>query len=202
MTEEALESVLSRLASKISIVEKYRDDVTVQALITSFKRRKRYAFDPEVLFTELRQIEIDTGFGAFTLEGTSGIEEANEARTKVRGARSRVVTMSQWLRDVHLGASRVLRVGSVWLRTQEDMRALPAKLSDDVVILTLREIYEVVESTKVIQEQVKEALVSIDDKSRSLDAWFNLHKQYIFLNYGKKNDGDSEENTTRRPTRR
>lgn len=189
---DAVEAVIDAA----TLVTTLREDVVVKRLITAFQATNFAKFDPEELLSELTDIANDAAFDSngFPLDSSEGIAEAAQHRFKLQALRDRLIALNQRLRESMSKASRTYRLAMVYLRQHETVRALTIKAQDDVVFAALREIADAQENMKLVMDSVKDTLSSVDDKTRTLDAWFSLHKQYVFMtaNRGPKGDGDEE----------
>ena len=187
-----------------SIVVLLRKDLVVKRLIVAFQAANFAKFDPEALLEELNDIANDAAFDGegFPIDSTQGISNAAKHRFKLQALRDRLISINKKLREATSKVGRTYRLTLVYLRQNEVVKTLTMKAQDDVVFAVLREIADVQDSMKLVMDSVKEALSSIDDKTRTLDAWFALHKQYVFMtaNRGPKDDGN-EENTPQTPRR-
>jgi hypothetical protein len=90
------------------------------------------------------------------------------------------MAISQKLRETKLMTHRVMRVGQVYIR-QLDAVDGTGKHMDDLCAVALREIVEHFETLTALIVDTKETLKVVDEKSKTLDAWFVLHKQYVFM---------------------
>ena len=187
-----------------TVVVALREDGVIKRLITAFQAANFAKFDPESLLEELNDVANDAAFDGegFPLDSSEGIADAAKHRFKLQALRDRLIGINKKLREAMAKVGRTYRLTMVHLRQHEVIKTLTVKAQDDVVFAVLREIADVQDDMKLVMESVKESLSSIDDKTRTLDAWFALHKQYIFMtaNRGPKADGDEEtpQNTPRR----
>jgi hypothetical protein len=177
------------------IVMDLRGQVLVQQLLKAFKTAKRFQIDEDALLEELQDIANTGLVKSLRLPGTDGLKEAAQLRFAVQGARDRVVAMNQELRSVLLAATRTYRTGLVFLRQQPQMVGMTAKATDDIVMLALVEVSECVSTVERLLVETKETLANLDDRSKVIDSWFSLHKQYVFmsLNRGPSADEDDKE---------
>jgi len=195
-----LETAARQMRESTSVIVELRSQVLVQQLLKAFKASKRFQIDEDALLEELQDISNTGMVKSLRLPGTDGLKEAAELRFAVQGARDRVVAMNQELRSVLLAATRTYRVGLVFLRQQPQLTGMTAKAIDDVGMLTLAEVSECVQNIERLLVETKETLANLDDRSRVIDAWFSLHKQYVFmsLNRGPSADKDDEEQPIRK----
>lgn len=194
-----LEKAARALRDGTSIVMDLRRDLLIQALLKSFKDTKRFNVDENAIVEEIQDILNNGVVKSFRLSGTQGIEEANDRRAAIQGARTRVVTLNQELRAIRVAAKRSLRVGTVYIRQQPAMKGLQAKATDDVASLVLAEISESLETVERLLAETAEALSHLDEGTRYVDSWFALHKQYTFMT-GMRGAprGDEEEQSPQR----
>lgn len=195
-----LDEAARQMRANTSIIQELRSVVIVQQLLKAFKTSKRFQIDEEALLEELRDISNAGMVKSLRLPGTDGLKEAATLRFSVQGARDRVVAMNQELRSVLLSASRTYRTGLVFLRQQPQMAGLTAKATDDVAMLVLAEVSECVQVLERLLVETKETLANLDDRSRVIDSWFSLHKQYVFmsLNRGPSADEEDEDQPVRK----
>ena len=187
-TEEVIEAT--------TVVAVLREDAIIKRLIVAFQAANFAKFDPDALLTELNDIANNAAFDGegFPLESTEGIKNAAKHRFKLQALRDRLISINKRLREAMAKVGRTYRLTVVHLRQHENIKSLTVKAQDDVVFAVLREIADVQDDMKLVMDSVKESLSSIDDKTRTLDAWFALHKQYVFMtaNRGPKDDGNEE----------
>lgn len=190
-----LEAAARQMRESTGVVVELRGQVLVQQLLKAFKASKRFQIDEDALLEELQDISNTGMVKSLRLPGTDGLKEAAQLRFAVQGARDRVVAMNQELRSVLLAATRTYRTGLVFLRQQPQLTGMTAKAIDDVATLTLAEVSECVQTIERLLIETKETLANLDDRSRVIDSWFSLHKQYVFmsLNRGPSADKDDEE---------
>lgn len=181
------------LMTNTSAVMQLRNSVLIQQLLKSFKQSKKYQLDEEALLDELADVNTTSTVKNFNLDGTAGLSQAAERRFAVQGARDRVVAINQNLRSVLLGANRIYRTGLVYIRSQPEVQGLTAKATEDLASIALDEITEVISSVDRLMSETKEVLTNLDDRSRVVDAWFALHKQYVFMTLNRGNNGGEEE---------
>lgn len=190
-----LEVAARTMRENTGIVMDLRCQVLVQQLLKAFKTAKRFQIDEDALIEELQDIANTGLVKSLRLPGTDGLKEAAQLRFAVQGARDRVVAMNQELRSVLLAATRTYRTGLVFLRQQPQMVGMTAKATDDIVMLALVEVSECVSTVERLLVETKETLANLDDRSKVIDSWFSLHKQYVFmsLNRGPSADEDDKE---------
>ncbi len=179
-----------------SVVQDLRGEVVINKLIAAFQLAKFAKFDPEALLEELTDIANDAAFDSegFELDSTDGIADAVKHRFKLQALRDRLVKINQRLRESMSKIGRTYRLALVYLRQHDMVRSLTVKAQDEIAFAALREIADAQDNMKLVMDSVRDTLQSIDDKTRTLDAWFSLHKQYVFLalNRGPRSDGDEE----------
>lgn len=190
-----VEVARANLMAHIGLVTSLRESVLINQLLKSFKASKRYQLDEEAVLEELREIVASSVVKSLKLEGTSGIQAANERRAAVQGGRDRVVAMNQELRTVLLSAQRVYRTGLVYVRSQPELDSLTAKATEDVALLVLSEVSEVVSTVERLLVETKEVLTNLDDRSRVIDSWFSLHKQYVFMTLNRGPGANEEKDS-------
>lgn len=183
--DDDLEAALESLAQGTEIVERLRNDPVIFMVLKSFKRTRVFQVAVEQLSAEIEELDSMSDFGAFAMDGVDGITEAAEKREVVRRSRSRLIAINRSLRDVHFRAMRIYRMCVVNLRQNEALSGLTVKHTDDLVSVVLREITATLDDVKRLFDDTKEALTNLDDKSRSIDSWFHLHKEYVFLTYNR-----------------
>jgi len=190
-----LEVAARTMRENTGIVMDLRGQVLVQQLLKAFKTAKRFQIDEDALLEELQDIANTGLVKSLRLPGTDGLKEAAQLRFAVQGARDRVVAMNQELRSVLLAATRTYRTGLVFLRQQPQMVGMTAKATDDIVMLALVEVSECVSTVERLLVETKETLANLYDRSKVIDSWFSLHKQYVFmsLNRGPSADEDDKE---------
>lgn len=190
----ALDKALDSMVSHIESVNAAREDLDVQMLIKAFEGAAFANFDEDDIGSELADIASNVAFDsrAFALSGTGGIKQANKSRSDIQAARDRLVTMMQDLRKAKSKTAKVLRTATVFLREKDLISGSTAKQADDFCAVTLREIAYRHETIESLISQVKDTLVLIDSKSRSLDSWFTLHKQYVFITGNRGPRGEQE----------
>lgn len=188
-----LEAASRSLRENTKIVVQLRELVLINQLLKAFKSSKRFQIDEGALLEELETIASTANVKSLRLPGTDGLKEAAVLRFAVQGARDRVVAMNQELRSVLLAANRSYRTGLVFLRQQPELAGMTAKASEDVVMLVLAEISEFVQLVERLLVETKETLTNLDDRSKTIDAWFSLHKQYVFMSLNRGPNGDKED---------
>jgi hypothetical protein len=194
--DDGLEQALEALANGTEVVERLRNDTEIFMVLKSFRKRPIFKVDEEALAAEIAILDDKTNFGAFILGSPSGLKEAGEMRAEVRASRSRLVAISRALRDVHFKASRVYKFCASALRQKDGVSSLTAKNSEEVIGIILREITGTLDTVKRLSEDIKEALTNLDEKSKGIDAWLHLHKEYVFLTLNQGPHGvEDEENT-------
>ena len=130
---------------------------------------------------------------------------AHTRRIEIQGVRDRLVNVNGQLRGVLMRALRIDRQARVYLRQKQEVMDLTAKAAEDLLAVVLEDVSSVVEHVKLLMDMGKEALTNIDERTRLLDSWFTLHKQYAFLTLSKnpgQNDKDPQDEAyRRRPSR-
>lgn len=189
-----LQDALGEVLDSTALVVTLRNDAVLKKLITAFKAANFAKFDPEALLEEMTEIANAAAFDidGFPLTGTDGIEAAAAHRFKLQALRDRLVALNQKLREATSKVSRTYRLATVHVRQHEALKGMTVKAQDDVAYACLREIADVQENMKLVLESAKDALMSIDDKTRTLDAWYSLHKQYVFMTANRGPKGDEE----------
>lgn len=189
-----LQDALGEMLDSTALVVTLRDDAVIKKLISAFKGANFAKFDPDALLEELSEIANSAAFDidGFPLDGTDGIEAAAAHRFKLQALRDRLVALHKKLREANSKISRTYRLATVHLRQHELMKGMTVKAQDDVAYACLREIADIQENMKLVFESAKDALTSIDDKTRTLDAWYSLHKQYVFMTANRGPKGDEE----------
>jgi hypothetical protein len=196
-----LDDAAEEVIDAVTVVVTLREDLVIKRLITAFRAANFAKFDPEALLDELNDIANDAAFDSegFPLDSTDAIVAAAKHRFKLQALRDRLISITKRLREAMSKVARTYRLALVNLRQNDLLKSMTVKAQDEVVFGVLREIADVQDSMKLVKDSVQDALTSIDDKTKTLDAWFALHKQYVFMtaNRGPKADGD-EEATPRR----
>lgn len=190
----SLADAIDAVVAETETVALLREDMVIKQLLKSFKNAAFTHVDEPGILDELAAMAEQVTFSskAFPLDGTAGIEQANKFRTKLQAVRERLVALDQDLRNTQVKTARVFRVGIVYLRQQDGVQGSTAKHTDDLCSVVLREIVELQETVKLLMDQVKETLSLVDGKTRSLDAWFSLHKQYVFMTANRGPRGEQE----------
>jgi hypothetical protein len=179
----SLSDAIDAVVAETPLVEQLRKEEVIKRLIEAFKQVPWVTnLDPEALTDELTELATSVSFSTkeFPLHGTGGIAKAKTARMQLQSTRERVMAISQKLRETKLMTHRVMRVGQVYIR-QLDAVDGTGKHMDDLCAVALREIVEHFETLTALIVDTKETLKVVDEKSKTLDAWFVLHKQYVFM---------------------
>ena len=189
----SLSDAIDAVVAETATVSAIRADPVVQQLLNAYKRTGWAKVDSANLTEEIAECASYAGFDttAFPLRGTGGIKNSRNARLALQAYRDRLMAIQRPLREGISKTNRVLRIGFVYLRQNPLLKGMTVKHSDAVCEVSLREIVESQETLKFLSGEVTEALNAIDHKTKTLDAWFNLHKQYVFMN-GKSPYGDQE----------
>ena len=191
----SLSSAIEAAVTDIPLVAEIRQDMVVKNLIKAYKASTWAWFSEEDISTELVELTTSVAFDseALPLSGTRGIKDASKARKMLSANRDRLVALNAALRKGISKTSKVLRVGRVYIRQRDDLAGMTVKHADSISEVALREIVENLETMKVLLDGVKETMTSVDNKAKMLDAWFNLHKQYVFMTAnGRGPRGDEE----------
>ncbi len=193
--EDPIVTATRALATATQSVTGLRADPLVRQLLKAFKRSASFNIDVDRLSETITMMDRESDFGIFELDGDSGLVAANEARVKIRNARSTVIGINKDLRKVLVSAKRIRRVAAGWLREQEFVKSLTAKATEEALDLILTEVTDTLENVDRLMAEVKDTISGLESKQSSIDAWFNLHKQYVFLNYSRGHHGDEKDNT-------
>lgn len=188
------------LSDKTTIVATLRESPLLHQLIKSFRTSKRYAIDEGAITDEIQEILSVTAVKAFRLEGVQGLKDAVGYRFGLNGGRDRLVRINRELRGVLTLTQRIWRTGLTFIRSQPETAGVTVKALEDIAAITLIEIHDTICVCDRLMSDTKEALTNMDDRTKLLDSWFSLHKQYTFLTLSKgpKDDGDQESNLGRR----
>jgi hypothetical protein len=179
-----LHQAIENIIAETEVVSEIREDPVIKKLIRMYLKAPFAQFDESTIEDELVDLSNRVAFDtqAFPIDALAGVKAAAKARMDLQAARDRLISLSRRLRSGLSKANKVLRVGQVYIRQGESLKKVStAKHKDDIAYVALREIAESYESMKLLLDEVKETLSGIDDKSKVLDAWFLLHKQYVFM---------------------
>lgn len=188
-----LEAAARALRDNTGVVVELRSTVLIQQLLKAFRSSERFQLDEVALLEELQDISKTATVKSLRLPGTDGLKEAATMRFAVQGARDRVVAMNQELRSVLLAANRTYRTGLVYLRQLPQLSGMTVKATDDVAALVLAEVSECVSIVERLLVETRETLTNLDDRTKVIDSWFSLHKQYVFLSLNRGPYGDKED---------
>lgn len=199
-----LEEAFEAMSQASPLVADLRQDLVVARMLSAFQASALSKLNYNAIQQEISTIAAGAAFGteAFPLEGTSGIDTAWDARLRLQSARDSLLAFSRSLRRAVLKTNRLLRTTRVYMRQLDLTSTIAAKAFDEVVLISLREIASVNEEAKALLEDVNEALEAVNEKTRTLDSWFALHKQYVFLTGGNNRAGTESDGTRRLGTRR
>jgi len=179
----SLADAIDAVVADTDVVAEIRADPVIDNLLKAYKKTPYSRIDSGQTLAELSELSASVAFDAkgFPLNGTRGLKNARDARLELQAARDRLVAMERQFRQGMAQAAKVLRVGMVYIRQSGTFKGMTAKHMDQVAEVALREIVENQETLKLLSIEVREALTSVDGKSKVLDSWFNLHKQYVFM---------------------
>lgn len=179
----SLSDAIDAAVAHTEVVSSAREDKIVSNLIKAYLKAPWAQFDAEAISEELSELSASVTFDtkAFPLDGTRGIKTARNARIELQAIRDRLVSLDRSLREGLSKTAKVLRVGLVYLRKSDVFKEKTAKHLDAIAEVCLREIVENQETMKLLLDEVKETLSTIDSKAKVLDSWFSLHKQYVFM---------------------
>jgi 1-aminocyclopropane-1-carboxylate deaminase/D-cysteine desulfhydrase-like pyridoxal-dependent ACC family enzyme len=200
----ALDDALESMARASSLAMDIRQDLVIERMLTAFQATALGKLNYTAIQQEVSTIAADAAFDteAFPLAGTAGIDAAWAARLRLQAARDNLLAFSRSLRKAAFKTNRLLRTARVYIRQLDVASSLAAKALEEITIVSLREIASVHEEAKVLCEDVNEALEAVNDKTRTLDSWFALHKQYIFLSGVDNRANNADDGTRRLGTRR
>jgi hypothetical protein len=168
------------LFSAATLVTGIRSDLLIQQLLKSATKGP-FDIGYETLCDEIESITQNIPSDAIPLEGTDGLDIANDRRASIQGSRDRLLKINQNLRKVKLNVDRAFRTAKVYLRQKEELNTLSQKENEEVVATALEELSDLQAQVKVLMDATRESLSAMDDKTRGLESWFVLHKQYVFM---------------------
>lgn len=190
-----LDQALRNVSDKIEVANALRENVLIKSVLDTVRSGKRYTFDAEDLSNEVGAIGMQTDFdAALELGSTEEEEKANRIRFELRSARSRLIAMNRGLRRLLLHLNRAHRICATHIKSDGMLAEVKAtaKVADDIVTIALREITDKVEEVELLLTEVREAIGDLDDKNGTIDAWFFMHKQHVFLTLNRRPAGDEE----------
>ena len=192
---KSLANVIDATVAHMPLALSIRSDMVVESLLRSYKK-VRTNMDVEAILSELSDIAVKVSLDgtAFPLDTTAGLAQARDSRFGLQSLRDRVTTISGSAKKQLSRYRKVYRVGYLYVRQKPEVTALTAKLADSICEVSLREIVEDIDDMKEVISSAKETLSSLDAKSSTVDSWFALHKQYVFM-LGKSRGPRGEEET-------
>ncbi len=191
---DAFSQATRDLVINVEVVENARNLPLVRQFLKAFLQAEVYQMDLDALHDEVQESLMSVTFKPFDLEGTSGFEEANQARFAIRAARDRVLKINGALRDVYISLTKRYRIGRVFLRKSvPDIEALSAKDAEDVIAVVLHEMHDTLEEVKELLKETREAFEEFNDKAKVVDTWVVLHKEYAFHNRIRRYNDDDDE---------
>ena len=200
----ALEEALESMSRATTLAADLRQDLVIERMLAAFQATALGKLNYNAIQQEITAIVSNATFDteAFPLAGTAGIDAAWKARLRLQSARDNLLDFSRSLRKAVFKTNRLLRTARVYMRQLELVSALAAKALEEITLVSLREIASVYEEAKSLLEDVNEALEAVNDKTRTLDSWFALHKQYVFLTGGDNRANGVDDGARRLGTRR
>jgi hypothetical protein len=191
----SLSDAIDAVVGELEEVQILRAEPTVHLLLQRFEKMAAMRMDAEEIALEIEDMMGDVPLlsDAFPLQGTAGQKSANRARLKIQAIRDRLVSIDGAAhKSLHL-VSRLLKVGTLYLKQQPLVSSKAVKHGDLICEVVLREVTEAKENLHMIRDLAKASLSALDAKSKTLEAWFVLHKQYVFMSYeGKGHRGEQE----------
>lgn len=199
----SLNGAIDALVDDISAVSAIRENEVLKKLIEAFNAAPWTQIDAEAIIEELTEMSANVAFDtkAFPLEGTKGLIKAKRSRLELQSVRDRLTAMSRDLRQTLVKTAKVIRAGTVYIRALDVAQSRTAKQLDDLCAVALREIVDYYETTKGLVQEVREVTTLIDTKTKTLDSWFSLHKQYVFLTGARDFDDKQDFVSKRRHSR-
>ena len=173
---------MSAIAGAINASKAVRDvktDGIVSAVMKGFTSRNSFHVDTDALLQEMRNFRSCKPLPNFQLEGSDSLATATEWRVLCRNDRARCIAIMDDLRDASGRVKRMFRILKPHLR--EVLHDQAAKAADEIIAVALDPMFSTLEDYKDLMTTCSEAIGTIDDTHRTLDALFSLHKQHVFL---------------------
>jgi hypothetical protein len=181
-----VQAARAALVSSTHVVTALRNNVLVQQLLRAFRKSPHYQCDDDALMSEMQEIIKTCTFKHLHLDGVDGLNEQQARRSKLDGARTRLVRMNRELRSLKMAVRKAKRDATVYLRQQPEMAALTAKTSEEVLALVLQEFTDLGDTVDNLLVETKDVLSLMDQNVDTIGSWFSMHKQYVFLTLAHK----------------
>ena len=194
--DAALRKAVQSVMSETAMVRSVRENENVAVALAAFKKNTIYFVNYEAIRSELQVMRSQEIMKGLMIEGTGGIEDANNLRTACRNDRVRCMEILRNIRALRTKVNRYLRMLRPYLREVLG-DAKRAKTEDDVIMVALDPLYFALDSYAIIKEDVEDVIRIIDDTLSAIDSWFYLHKQHVFLTRNT-HDPDKEPEAPRR----
>ena len=186
MRDEVSE-ILRNMLESSTVISAIRRDIVVSKICAAFKKTTAANLDVEELFDEINSMREDIVYSreGMDLDGPQGITENLEFRSEVNAVRDRLNALAEKLALYEYKTKKVYDTTVSHIITDEDtmllLKPLTVKQKEAVLYTALEEITSAIADIDFIKGRVHATLTECNDKTKSLDAWVNLHKQYMYF---------------------
>ncbi len=184
MMEDDLKKAL-RAIDGTDAIRDIRKDVVMSHILSAWAKSKASNIDVDSLFEEINDMleEIEFTPNGMNLDGMQGIEENKNLRMRIVSVRGRLMGISNKLAYFDSLAGRVMVKATSYLLTSDILpdKKLSVKQTEALFQVALEEVSTSIEDISFLKGRLTLALNECNEKTRALDSWINLHKQYMFF---------------------
>lgn len=199
MINEEVNEILREMEDTEAISE-IRDDIVVSKLLKAYKKSRSAKLDTEGIFEEVEDMMDTIQFtpNSLNLDGAQGLKESKDLRIRIISVRDRLMSIGNKLALSEAMATRVFNKTTSYILTSdvgETLRKqkLSVRQADAVVHAALEEVTHIMDDVSFLKGRVSSALTECNEKTRALDSWVNIHKQYMFFNNRGPDDNQDDE---------
>ena len=177
-------SIVSGQTESDDLVYQLRRLNTVKQLIKLAKATPAFNIDFDETESELSSLSmiaskmLSKGDMAVGLGGSA--KAVARIRLRVQASRDRATQILNEMRTVHAVSKEFHRAGSVWLRQRKSVRAYAQATQNEIIAETLSVITTTSERSSVSIEQATTVIFNLDAKTRALDTWLSIWREYRY----------------------
>lgn len=192
--EEKMSAIAGVMDASLK-VRTIRTDPNIAAMLANFVKRSNLHIDLRKTLDSMRALKSVASMPVFEIEGTDALASAAEWRIQARNDRAFCIGQLRDLRELNARVKRMMRVMRPYLR--ELLDDVSIKAADEIISVALDPIFTTLETYQEAIDAIKDTMTVIDDTADTISAWFNVHKQHVFLT---RNTHDPEEPKTEKTT--
>jgi hypothetical protein len=186
------------------VAEHLRQDAVLVQLRRMTKKHPVFQTDFDAVQSELTVINMRSNklFREKTLAlgSRSSLELIAQARLRIQAERDRCVEILNEMRTVNTLSDELYTTGSSYIRQQPMMKGFTADATSNIIDVALRELTSCWNNSELIIAQGQEVTRNLDAKTRALDTWLGIYREYVFVSGSQagSQDGSRDKFTKRR----